>query len=67
MASGLKLPDRRVRACQSLDAVPGVLRSAGHTSELCPQKGFASNAPSSFAQTEEESCWGEHWCMGIWP
>lgn len=45
----------------------GVLRSAGCTSELCPQNGFAPSAPSSFGQTEEESCWGEHWCMGIWP
>lgn len=48
-----------------LSDVPGVLGSAGRTSELCPQKGSASSAPSPFGQAEEESCWGEHWCMGI--
>ena len=42
MASGLKLTDGRVSTClgpQSLDALPGVLGSAGHTSELCPRRG----------------------------
>lgn len=43
MASSLKLTDGRVSTClgpQSLDALPGVLGSAGHTSELRPLRGL---------------------------